>query len=1081
MTGIKEKIAGLSLRFRITISFLFVILLILSIVGGYGLYRERRNIHFIIENKYVVRNRLIAEVIKSDLNNIKPNVLMISEWPMFREFLAAKEKKEHNVKNRRSYDNLVSGLQKRFGLLEKAFGYYMQVRFIDEKGNEIIRVDWYSEKAITVPPEKLQNKAGHQYFIETMRLSAGEIYVSPVGLNREHGKIEIPFKPVLRFATPVVGDDGKCHGIIVVNLFSDKLFHKSMEHEPEGFFFIADRQGYYVHHDSDKSKEWGGPEDLGHGSSVINDYPLAAGGILSGREGTVYDGELEIFYTPVRLEGENKPFVVLCRAVPHSLINAPVNRFLLIFSIIILLSIVLTMAAGYFIAGRITAPIESMRKSARKFAGGDFEEKVLPGGYPEIDDLAADFNKMASELKKLYASLQMEYMHLFQKANDCIFIQDIKGRILSANDNAAKRLGYTSTELTEMQMREIYPDEEAQNIESKINSLKENTSVVFESYFSRKDGSVVPVEISASLVDYRGRRVIQSHVRDISERKNAEAEIKRSNAELAAQYSVATALAKSIEIDMLLKTTLESVMQSFGTEAGGIYLLDRDGLIMTIRAHKGLSEDFLNAVKSMKVGEGITGRAVAELTPVLVELPDYKYAPVVDILKKQDLKSLVSMPVVSRGKIYGAVTLASKKEYYFRENDIKLLLSICSQMAVGIENAYLYEQVLQQKQQAEMVLESIADGVLSMDIESIILTWSRGAENITGFSSTETFGRHCSEVLNHKEKSGIVMCETDNCLACRILSTGKPVISEHVFANHKDGRLIPVSVTAAPVFNRAGRTIGIVEVFRDITKEMELIESIKSADRAKSAFLANMSHELRTPLNAITGFTDVLEEQYFGVLNKKQLGYVRDIKESAKHLVSLINDILDISKIEAGKMEMEFSQVTLGSLFDRGIIMIREKALKHGIRIELDIADEASRFEFTADERKLKQILFNLLSNAVKFTPDGGRVTLGARIIEESQGGETAGFKAAEIYVSDTGEGIEPENITKIFDEFFQVEGGIKGKTPGTGLGLPITKRLVELHGGKIWAESAGKGKGSAFNVIIPFPSPPLPLKRQSG
>jgi PAS domain S-box-containing protein len=1069
MPDLKKRIARFSLRFRLIISFLFIVFIVLSIAGGYGLYRERRNVHIITENRYVVKNKLIAGEIESDLKHIEANLLMISELPMFRQYLAEKEKAGHGGKNRHVYDDLVSGLQKRFGLLEKTFGYYMQIRFIDEKGDELVRVDWDGKKANPVPPEKLQNKAGHRYFIETMRLTHGEIYISLINLNREHGVIDIPFKPVLRLATPVFGETGKRHGILIVNLYSEKIIHKSMEHGAKSFFFAADRKGYYVHHDGDRSKEWGSSEDLGHGGSVLNDYPLSAGAILSGNEGAAYEGELVLFYKPVWMDREGGAFIVLCRVVPHSIVNAPVNRFLFLFAVVILFSAALSMGAGYLISKLITIPIESMRKSARKVAGGDFDTRVMPGGYPEIDDLAADFNKMASELKKLYSSLQMEYMYLFQKANDCIFIQDIEGRILTANDNASKRLGYTSEELTGMQMREIYISEEAQNIESKIGSLRENASVVFESRYRRKDGSIVPVEISATFVDYRGRKVIQSHVRDISERKKAEAEITRIHSELGAQYSIASALAKNIELDKLLETTLESIMQSFEAEAGGIYLLDRDGKMLDLRKYKGLSENFHNAVKRMKVGEGITGRAVAEMAPVLIELPDYKYAPVVDILKKQDLKSLVSVPVFSRGKVYGALTLASKKEYRFSENDIKLLLSVCAQVAVGIENSYLYEQVLQQKQQVEMVLESIADGVLSMGIENVITTWSRGAENITGFSGSEVIGRHCKEILSHVGENGQTMCDTDNCLACRILTTQKPIISEHVFAHHKDGRLIPVSVTAAPIKNRSGSTVGIVEVFRDVTKEMQLIESIKSADKAKSAFISNMSHELRTPLSAIIGFADILGERHFGTLNEKQTVFVDDIKVSSKHLLSLINDILDISKIEAGKMDLELSNIRLTDLFDRGVVMIRGKALKDGVKIDVDLPGDLRNTGLVADERMLKQVIFNLLSNAVKFTPRNGAVALSARIVPETAAGGTEDLQLIEISVSDTGEGIEPENREKIFDEFFQVKSEIKGKTPGTGLGLPISRRLVELHGGKIWAESGGKGRGSTFKILMPL------------
>ena len=243
---------------------------------------------------------------------------------------------------------------------------------------------------------------------------------------------------------------------------------------------------------------------------------------------------------------------------------------------------------------------------------------------------------------------------------------------------------------------------------------------------------------------------------------------------------------------------------------------------------------------------------------------------------------------------------------------------------------------------------------------------------------------------------------------------------------------------------------------------------LESVNKAKADFLASMSHELRTPLNAVIGFSQVLQDQDFGPLNEKQKEYVLDILESGKHLLNLINDILDLSKVEAGKMELQLSPVVVGDLLAGSLMMIKEKAMRHGITLKTDIPEELSHFEMLADERKFKQILFNLLSNASKFTPDGGAITLSARRMAEGE------VEVIQVCVKDTGIGITPENQGKVFESFYQVSGSLTSKTSGTGLGLPLARSFVKLHGGRMWVESEGEGKGSQFYFTLPV-QPVLP------
>ena len=292
---------------------------------------------------------------------------------------------------------------------------------------------------------------------------------------------------------------------------------------------------------------------------------------------------------------------------------------------------------------------------------------------------------------------------------------------------------------------------------------------------------------------------------------------------------------------------------------------------------------------------------------------------------------------------------------------------------------------------------------------------------------------------------------------------------EHVFSSigHKVMLLNARRITQEEIGSQL-----ILLAIEDVTEKMRLERELaertrdakkaqfeaESATMAKSDFLANMSHELRTPLNSIIGFSEVLEDQLLGTLNESQRENVMYILKAGRHLLSLINDILDLSKVESGKMELDVESVSLQELLDASLVMQREKALRHGIKMDLQFEPDHSVM-IEADERKLKQILFNLLSNAVKFTPDGGQVQVKLK--------EINGAQDIEIGIRDTGIGIRQEDLPKLFKEFAQLSSPYDKQFEGTGLGLALTKKLVDLHGGRIWVESEF-GKGSLFAFVIP-------------
>ena len=253
-----------------------------------------------------------------------------------------------------------------------------------------------------------------------------------------------------------------------------------------------------------------------------------------------------------------------------------------------------------------------------------------------------------------------------------------------------------------------------------------------------------------------------------------------------------------------------------------------------------------------------------------------------------------------------------------------------------------------------------------------------------------------------------------------------------------------------------------VRLFTELKPDKELEQKsrqLEVASQHKSEFLANMSHELRTPLNAVIGFSEVLSDRMFGELNEKQEEYLKDIYASGQHLLSLINDILDLSKVEAGRMELELAAFDLPTAIDNALTLVRERAGRRGITLGCEIGERVGMIQ--GDERKVKQVLLNILSNALKFTPEGGRIDVRTALKEGT----------VEISVTDTGVGIAPEDQEAIFEEFRQV-GTSDKKVEGTGLGLALSRKFIELHGGRIWVQSQ-EGVGSTFTFTIPVRSEP--------
>jgi len=375
------------------------------------------------------------------------------------------------------------------------------------------------------------------------------------------------------------------------------------------------------------------------------------------------------------------------------------------------------------------------------------------------------------------------------------------------------------------------------------------------------------------------------------------------------------------------------------------------------------------------------------------------------------------------------------------------------------------------------LLESNIDAVVTTDPRGIITDVNKQMEALTGCTRDELIGAPFKNYFTDpaRAEQGIT----------RVLTEGK-VTNYELTARARDGVLTVVSYNATTFHDRDRILQGVFASARDVTElkryEQTLQQKnveLEDASRMKSEFLANMSHELRTPLNAIIGFSEILRDGLMGEMTDQQRGFIGDIFSSGQHLLSLINDILDLSKVEAGKMLLDLEPVPIASMLRNSLSIVREKAATRRIRMDMDLDEDAGVMH--ADARKVKQIVYNLLSNAVKFTPEGGNVTLRARIVKRECVGVISGTVPGrsfelngdnfddflEISVADTGIGISREGLEDLFKPFSQIDSGLARKFEGTGLGLAMVKLLADLHGGSVAVESA-VDEGSKFTVWLP-------------
>jgi PAS domain S-box-containing protein len=608
-------------------------------------------------------------------------------------------------------------------------------------------------------------------------------------------------------------------------------------------------------------------------------------------------------------------------------------------------------------------------------------------------------------------------------ADDAVICHDRQGLVTSWNPAAERMLGYSAAEIIGRDISLLFPPGDRREEKAVLPQIWNGEDVTSDTVLVTKHGQRVELSVTTSPIrDAAGSSIGASNIcRHVSDRQQF----------ASAARHLAAIVASSD--DAIISKDLEGIVQSWNPAA----------------------ERLFGFTAAEMIGESI--RTIIPLERKTEEddvLAKVRAGVVVDHFETQrqtkdgrlvDISLTVSPIRDGSGRIVGASKIA---------RDIR------EQKRAGTAALHL-----------AALVESSDDAIISKDLNGIVQSWNPAAQRLFGYTAVEMIGQSITTIVpkDRLDEEAYVLGRIRGGLSVEHFETVRQT---------KDGRLVDISLTVSPIRDAAGRITGASKIARDIREHKRLIDErrtaaaneeaarlevlevqnrrIQEAVRLKSEFVANMSHELRTPLNSIVGFAELIADARFGPLPEKYRNFAQLLHASSTHLLQLINDILDLAKVESGKIDFEGESVRLSDVVLEATTIITGLAVKRKIQLIVDVDPALGIVHL--DPMRLKQVLYNYLSNAIKFTPEGGRVALRVRPEKDER------FR---IEVEDNGIGIKPEDQHRLFIEFQQLDASTAKKFPGSGLGLALTKRLVEAQGGTVGVRSEF-GSGSTFFVTLP-------------
>jgi len=697
---------------------------------------------------------------------------------------------------------------------------------------------------------------------------------------------------------------------------------------------------------------------------------------------------------------------------------------------------------------------------------------------------------------------EQRFSSAFEYAPIGIALVALDGHWLKINRALCELTGYTESELLQRTFQDItHPDD----LEVDLNYVNRMLAGEIQSYqiekrYIHKVGQIVWVLLSVSLVLGKDNVPLYfiAQIQDVTQRKQTEVEISRQLSELEALYENGLAISRMLEPKQIAHRIVQVLDQKLAWHhaAVRIYHSESDQLELLALSQPGLNKEQIseqieriNQVISTP-DQGLSGWVIRNKTPILISgnlQDDPRY---VDTYP--GLRCGLYVPIQTSTEIIGSIAVESEQENAFTERDERLLVTLANQAAISFVNARLYlrlqyelsqrshteeeirklntelEQRVQERtleietthQRLELATASSGIGVWELKSESDMFYWDERMYEIYG-TSPEKFNPTFASWLDfiHPEDR---QAEAEK----RTLAIAQAGSYESEYRIIRaDGSLRYLNSHAVVLIDEKRNFKDMIGVNMDITTIKQAEETLRMANseleralRMKDEFLANMSHELRTPLNSILGLSESLEEQIAGQLNEKQQKYVHTISESGHHLLTLINDILDLAKIEAGQITLDINKMDVHAICQSSLRIVRQLAQQKNQKIEFAVDEKLDLI--WADERRLKQMMVNLLSNAVKFTPEGGRIGLEVHADESDN--------KVLITVWDSGIGIKDADLPRLFQPFVQLDSGLARESAGTGLGLALVAQMARLHGGSVGVTSQ-PGMGSRFTIILPW------------